>query len=426
MFEFDKTKTKMKNYNLLLAFFVLLVGCQNDDGEPIQMEPITLNFAHVTVDEKYLELPPNGDLADSKIFISDQDGAIVLENAIDNGGQYSLSTEVNDSSEINSYDLSLAFFFQEENRISGLIETFIDVKDAEIHLKRAGVNNITPYYLTIKSEEYLTPDIMSDVGYIIESNLENELRIRFNMRSNDDNLYFLLTAEDGTKRYFLKENIQSGQSDTIDFNFMEEAEYKLDFDLPSISGFELKAYGKKDGSSLDKYGIFKLGLHNQNQSNKLYLPVNLFNTFQTMASYTADGKEYTLFKEVQELEGSIRLSEIQGEYFGNSPIDFLLASNSDYSYYKIKFNLTKINPTGVSQTFDWIVYGESSQTVGVSLPNILEKIGLEDVETGEFKISNVTIEKISGISSYSEYINSHTNSDINIFDIAEAVERMEW
>jgi hypothetical protein len=418
----------MKNYNLLLAFFILLVGCKNDNAEPIQIEPITLNFAKVTVDEKYLELLPNGDLADGKVFISNQDGEVIVEKNIDNGGQYSLFTEVNDSSEINSYDFSLAFFLQEENRISGFIETYINVKDAEINLKRASVNNniINPYYLTIKTENYLTPNIMSDVGYFIESNSENELKIRFNMRPNDENLYFLLTGEDGTRRYFFKENIQSGQSDTIDFNFMEEAEHKLDFDLPNISGFEFKAYGKKDDTSLDKYEVYKFGLHNQNQSNKLFLPMNLFNTFQTLAWYNADGRKYTLFKEVQELEGNIDLSEIQGEYFGNSPIDFLLASNSDYSYYKIKFKLIKINPTGVSHIFDWSIYGESSQAVEVNLPNILGKIGLEDLDTEEFEISNVTIEKVSGISSYSDYINCHTNSDINIFDIAETVERIEW
>ena len=421
----------MKKLIWVSALFVTLFSCKDDDQAEVQPSPTTVNHANVTVDGQYLDDGQDINVVKGSFFVSDQLGEILIKQEMVNGGEYAFTSEVGAEEQVGKYDLTATLVLDRPSFKTALITTFLDVPaSSDIHFNRTMPN--TPsvsedYYMTVMSDEPLLPYAIAGSNFTVESQSDHEMSIRFSSSSAIESLYVVLMAENGDARYYFKEDITPNQSDTISFEALPEAPFRFNFEFPDLDGFGSKVWAKRTASDQQKYSVFESGIHAQNEDHELFMPVDLFELYEMTTNYRLDDKKYTVYEKRENLRSTFDLSTLDGTYSGSTPLDFLLQSDDDDAYYKARFMLlSEVDSLGEFQFHEWQIHGRADQIMALSLPDLLDEIGLEDIEISDFELTNVTMVKLSGNPDYADYINLHTDADVAPFDVADLVEEVRW
>jgi len=421
----------MKKLFWIPALFIALFSCKDDDQAEVQPTPTVVNHANITVDERYLDNGEDVNAISGKFFVSDQSGEILISQEVANGGEYAFTSEVGAEEQVGKYDLTATLVLDRPSFKTALITTFLDVPaSSDIHFNRMIPNTLPVsdhYYLTVTSERPLQPYSIAGSNFTVESQSDNEMSIRFSSSSAIESLYVVLMAENGDARYYFKEDITPNQSDTISFETLPEAPFQFNFEFPDLDGFGSKVWAKRTASDQQRYRVFESGIHAQNEDHELFMPTGLFELYEMTTNYRLDDKKYTIYEKRENLSSTFETSSLEGTYSGSTPLDFLLQSEDDEAYYKARFMLLlEADSLGKFQFHEWQIHGKADQIMELSLPDLLDEIGLEAIEISDFELSNVTMVKLSGNPDYADYINLQTDVNMAPFDVADLVEEVMW
>lgn len=420
----------MKKLLWIFTLFITLFSCKDEDQAEVQPTSTVINHANITVDGQYLDNGQDIDAIAGKFFVSDQSGEILIRQEMANGGEYAFTSEVEAEEQVGRFDLTATLVLDRANITSGLITTFLDVSTSDIHFKRLDpFNTPTPghYYLTVNSESPLLPYAMAGSKFKVESQSGDELSASFSISSDIESIYVVFSAENGQARYYFKEGIAPNQSDTINFEVLPEAPFQFNYDFPDLDRFQAKVYAKRTAADQQKYSVFESGIHALNEDHSLFMPADLFELYEMTTNYRLDDKKYTVYEKRENLRSTFDLSTLDGTYSGSTPLDFFLQSEDDEAYCKARFMLlSEADSLGKFQFHEWQIHGRADQIMELNLPDLLDEIGLEDIEISDFELVNVTIMKLSGNPAYTDYINLQTDVDVAPFDVADLVEEVMW
>lgn len=424
-------KTDMKNLPpFLLLLMLSFNSCQKEQSASTQLDTtIDYGAINVHVDESFLSFQSEYAERFATVVISDrQAGVVAKRNMMNTGNDHFVNYRIGEDDQDATYDLTTVMESKEYLFNGAIIETFTDVAPADYYL-----NAITflpekeYYYLTIQSAGGTVLSVESSNGHSISTFSDVEMSVRFTLFSDDRSVY--AAFDNGEEvRYLFLEDIVPDQVDTISFSSLPRASYVFDFDFSGLPTPPVaKVFGSRDKNSGSIYQIREYSFHSPNSGQSdLHLPVGLFEAYRLVVDYGNNGKRYHIFQKGKELERVVQSPALSGQYTGTSPNDFLLESNSEYDYYKVKLTFGEFSSGSENYFIDWNIYGQAAELVELDLSSIWEEISIGNIQLEDFKLANVTLEKVEGLNNYSEYINANTDAERPIYDYAHRVEHVRW
>lgn len=373
---------------LVLFFQTIFTGCDKEDnpsggGDPLENELLT-----ITLSENYLQNFSNQNRY-AFAFLSDVNGEIIASEKLENSTSTTLTSIPFDGTE--TYHATIAEVTEKPDDGTQYfsIKTYLDIQPDDWTLDNSPINN-SKYSTTYTLENVEVNEINLGGSGTFDGGSEPPF-LKLNVLQRVGKAFASIRGNGESQfRYLLRENIDSDQEETIQFEDLPFIETVQNIRLPDVAGGNINVYGYTDQYK-DKIQLIDESLWpNIPESIDIQIPEAVFDNFALSAYFRQSGDKEYGFNYYKVIPAELQLPDFNFDVSNNTPDSPTFQFNQNYSYFQASY----FGVNG-SQVINWEVFGAAEGTVTYTLPTLPENISnsfpgveLVDVEYKEVEVND--------------------------------------
>lgn len=349
------------NIVVLLSFSLtcgLLWSCKNDDpGDPV---PFAELMAFDVQENYFFPLFP-GDTFETRYFLTDRKGRILVDTVLVNGKVTRLMASFDPD---DTYDLTVVHRTEYFGVPTYGIGTYLNVKPHTYTLSRLSTTSEDMEYVITQISNPLV-DFSNSIDSIQSQWFGDHAVLRLTKRSNPGTVYASFRQEsDLHPRYLFREHITSDR-DTIAYTDLPSISNTTECSFPPNTGLETTIYGLKDDLPDVLFKVDQFDVTTGSSHATYHLPDSIFDRYKFYTGWYNNGNLYSANKIVESIPSEVSQPDLSFTIQNSDPDNFHFTSPSSYDHFWMYFNYGS-QSTGFQVL--WGVYGEGGADNHFEIP----------------------------------------------------------
>jgi hypothetical protein len=400
-----KSIIKMKKILPLLILPFLYFQCTNNNTVEDDMnaeEEISL-FSITTSNNFFSESELNS--GTPKIFATGENGEVITEDIMDNGGTAELSAEY----DIMNYQYDVTLFKKRVNTnnlpTNYIFKTFIGVYP--FHYEILNIENPNPDGEKVEVSIVNPDGILSEFIGFGSGSMSNNNGIytcKSTLKGIPDNFYLSFKKNsENFKRYIWLEGVTGDTKDTIQFIDTEIIDTPISISYPNNESILSVIEGINLLNPNRRHTLSNQTINNGTTEISYYVPIELFDLYRVLTSIINGDDRYSTLKKSNTINPNYNYPNLELEVLSNSYDQFQMTSSSDFDYYEALFTYESEDD---GYSVYWTIYGKKGQQIEYKLPNLYSQISddFSNFNPNNLTLNRVSLRKFQGINLYDEFI----------------------